>query len=179
MKTIPAFFAVALLAGLASAATHYVDINGLAPYTQVQPAINAASAEDTVVVAPGYDYSGFTVDRRLVIIGAGTSIDATEGTRIGGIVTVTDAADSTELQGLWIVASVFHGTIDSGAAVLRIRSGARGVFVLRCLMENTNVSSYAAGISLGISVPCSSSNAQSKRRWATAAAFGAAGAGGA
>jgi len=137
MKTILSFLAVALLAGFTCAATHYVDINGHAPYTQVQPAIDAASAGDTIVVGTGYGYQGFTVDRRLVIIGAGTSTITTEGTRIGGIVTITDTADSTELQGLWIIASANSST-DSLAAVLCIRSGALGVFVWRCFVENTN-----------------------------------------
>ncbi|MBM3324246.1 MAG: hypothetical protein FJY66_01110 [Calditrichaeota bacterium] len=149
MKTILAFSAAMLLATFASATTRYVDINGLAPYSQVQPAIDASSTLDTIVVAPGYGYSGFTVDRRLVIIGAGTSLDATEGTCVGGIVTITDAADSTELQGMWIIAYVVHASVDSSASVLRIRSGARGIFVLRCFVENTASASYPAGVSLG------------------------------
>jgi hypothetical protein len=148
MKTIAIFFFTLLLATGASTAVLYVDIYGHAQYTQVQPAINAASAGDTIVVGTGYGYQGFTVDRRLVIIGAGTSAVLTEATRIDGIVTIMSTADSTELQGLWIIASVNSGT-DSLAAVLRIRSGALEVFVWRCFIENTNYIAFPSGIFIG------------------------------
>ncbi len=53
----------------------------------------------------GGGYTGFTVDKKLVIIGAGTGMGIGEGVQVNGIVTVLDAADSTELRSLWIRAS--------------------------------------------------------------------------
>jgi hypothetical protein len=137
MKTILAFFAVALFAGLAGAATYCVDIHGGAPFTEVQQAINIASAGDTIIVAAGLNYQGFTVDRQLVIMGAGTETFMSCGTQIAGVVIVTGAADGTELSGLWIRTNIAGTGSDSTWTILRISTGVTELLVKRCFIENS------------------------------------------
>ena len=118
---------------VSEAAIFRVATGGAQPYSQVQPAINAASAGDTILVFPGI-YNGFIVNCRLVVIGAGTS-DLGEGTKITGLVEVNDAADSTELRSLWIRTNTYTG-IDSTSSSLLIHSGATEILVWRCFIEN-------------------------------------------
>ncbi len=125
------------LAGL-----HTVSSDGLADFSDVQSAINAAVAGDTILVYPGGVYSGFTVDRRVIIMGAGIEPAINKHTKIVGIVTLSSAADATELRSLWIAASVGNpGSYNNrNNAVLRIDGNCYDVFIWRCLIENSNTS---------------------------------------
>lgn len=135
MKTI--MFILALLLGMYAAQAEILKVasNGTQQYSQISAAIGAASPSDTVLVLGG-GYSGFVVDKKLVLIGAGTGVGIGEGVLINGTVEVLDNADSTELRSLWIRSNPANGSSDSLGAVLRIRSGATKVFVWRCFVEN-------------------------------------------
>ncbi len=61
--------ATALLVGSASATTYVVDANGGFDFTDIPPAIAAASPGDVIVVHPG-SYSGFTLTFGLSVVGA-------------------------------------------------------------------------------------------------------------
>ena len=141
MKSFLILLVVLLSVVAANSAMLRVASDGSAPFTVIQTAINAASARDTILVCPG-NYVGFTVDRRLVVIGSGTGILSGEGAKVSGIVEINDAADSTELRSLWIRGSVTDGNTDSLAAIVRIHSGAVGVFVWRCFVEVTYNPNY-------------------------------------
>ncbi len=134
MNRIIAIPVLLLCLTISQAAVLKVASDGTQPYNQISAAIAAASPNDTLVVMGG-GYTGFTVDKKLVIIGAGTGMGIGEGVQVSGIVTVLDAADSTELRSLWIRASA-NSSQDSLASVLRIRSGATRIFVWRCFIEN-------------------------------------------
>ena len=137
MKTLRLILIFALLASAAPAAILKVASDGTQPYDQVSPAIAAATAGDTILVMAGA-YGGFTVDRKVTIIGAGTGTEIGEnGTLIEGIVEVIDGADSTELRSLWIRAWAGGGG-DGESSILRIQDGAMGIFVWRCFVENTS-----------------------------------------
>ena len=108
MKTLLTIFSLLLIVAAAQSAFLFVNLDGGTPYAQVQPAINAASAGDTIVVAANAaGYQGFIVDRRLVIIGAGYGTGTGQATQIAGVVTLLSTADSTELWSLWIRSSGF------------------------------------------------------------------------
>ena len=89
------------------------------------------------------------VPHRLVIIGSGTGTGIGEGSLVNGLVSVEEAADSTELRSLWIVANVASGSVDSLATVVRIHSGADKVFIWRCLIENYATAGGAGFVFLG------------------------------
>ncbi|MBK6910400.1 MAG: hypothetical protein IPH10_05640 [bacterium] len=149
MKKLLIVLALAICAGWTQAAVLKVASNGTQLYTQISTAISAAAANDTILVMSG-GYNGFTVDRKLVIIGAGTGAGIGEGVLVNGAVEVMGTADSTELRSLWIRASFANGSTDSLTSVLRIRSGASRIFVWRCFIENYNTTAgYTAAISLG------------------------------
>ena len=72
MKYLIALFSLILFFSVSEAAIFRVATGGAQPYAQVQPAITAASSGDTILVYSGI-YNGFIVNRRLVVMGAGTS----------------------------------------------------------------------------------------------------------
>jgi len=138
MKTIMLLIALLSLALSASAASFRVAKDGIATYNEVQPAVNAAAAGDTIFIAASSAYyAGFNVDRRLVLYGAGTDTIPGQATIINGVVEIQGTADSTELSSVWITASNIASGTDSLSAVLRIHSGALTVRIGRCIMENT------------------------------------------
>jgi hypothetical protein len=145
MKIFTAFLMLALLVGVSSGAILKVASDGTQPYSQIQDAVTASSAGDTVLIMAG-GYTGFTVDKKLVIIGAGTGEGIGEGVLVAGIVTVLDAADSTELRSFSIRGATAHASSDSLASILRIRSGANRIFVWRCFIENNSASNHKAFI---------------------------------
>lgn len=115
--------------------------DGIAQYNEVQPAINAASAGDTIfVAASSASYAGFTVDRPLTIIGAGTDTLVGKSTIVVNVCTIEATADNSSLQSIWFRSSV--GAPDGaqeGANVVRIRRGASNVRLADCYIENTGV----------------------------------------
>lgn len=145
------FFAIPLLLAclcVSQAAVLKVASNGTQAYTDITDAIAASSSGDTILVMAG-GYTGFTVPHRLVIIGSGTGTGIGEGSLVNGLVSVEEAADSTELRSLWIVANVASGSVDSLATVVRIHSGADKVFIWRCLIENYATAGGAGFVFLG------------------------------
>jgi hypothetical protein len=149
MKKLLIVFMLCLAVGVAEAAILKVASDGTQPFTQISSAISASSTGDTVLVMAG-SYSGFTVDHKLVVIGAGTGVGIGEGVLVNGAVEVEDAADSTELRSLWIRAAFTNSVADSLASVLRIRSGATRVFVWRCFIENYTSNFYACALWIGL-----------------------------
>ncbi len=133
MKYLIALFSLILFFSVSEAAIFRVATGGAQLYAQVQLAITAASSGDTILVFPGI-YNGFIVNRRLVVMGAGTS-DLGEGVKITSPVEVNDAADSTELRSLWIRTNLYTG-YDSTSSSLLIHSGATEILVWRCFLDN-------------------------------------------
>ncbi|MCE9596280.1 MAG: hypothetical protein K8S98_18975 [Planctomycetes bacterium] len=72
-SSLIAFAVTACLSSLASAGTFVVDAAGSGNFTDLPPAIAAASPGDVLLVLPGV-YSGFTLDKRLVILGQGPAV---------------------------------------------------------------------------------------------------------
>ena len=134
--------AIAAQAGVLKVAS-----DGTQPYTQISSAIAASVSGDTILIMAGA-YSGFTVDKKLVIIGSGTGTGVGEGVLVTSGINVLDAADSTEIRSIWARAAAAH-TSDSLAAIVRIRSGAERIFLWRCFVENTHSGLYASGIWVG------------------------------
>ena len=148
MKTL-LIVGLVLVVSVSQAAVLRVASDGTQPYAVVQDAINAASAGDTILIMAG-SYPGFTVDRKLVLIGTGTGIGVGEGVLVIGPVWVSAAADSSELRSLWIRTAAFHASVDSLTAVLRIQSGATRVFVWRCFLESNTTGSYTSAAWVGV-----------------------------
>jgi nitrous oxidase accessory protein NosD len=80
-------------ASSASAATLTVCPSGC-PYTQIAPAVAAASSGDTVDVAGGTYHGGFTIDKNLTLSGAG----AEETTIRGGGPVITVGTDGPRVS---------------------------------------------------------------------------------
>lgn len=155
MKSAIILFAVLIIAFNALAAVHTVSGDGLADFTTVQAAINAAAVGDTILVNPISIYPGFTVDRRLIIMGAGIEPLLHKNTKIAGVVSITSAADGTELRSLWISAPAAGGFQSPTTAVLRIAANCQEVLVWRCFIENISpVANWMAGAFLGDSASC-------------------------
>jgi len=137
MKRLLLVSSFLLIAFSVNATVLYVTKSGGGQHIEVQPAIDAASAGDTILVAPsGGTYQGFTVDRQLTIIGAGTDIVIGRSTRVNGLVRVIDGGDGTVLKGLYVQASIVtYMWVMSG--VLLVDSNATDVMVEGCLFENS------------------------------------------
>ncbi len=142
MKRIIILLTLSLSVLPASAAMHTVSSDGLADFTDVQPAINLASPGDTILVYPGGTYGGFIVDKQLIIMGGGIEPSINKNTRIAGIVELTSAADGTELRSLWITSNPGVGGSPNqpAAAVVRIHGDCYNVFMWRVLIENNQPS---------------------------------------
>ncbi len=120
----------------AHAAMFHVSKSGLAPYTEVQPAIDAASPGDTILVAPSEaTYAGFIVDLGVHIIGAGTDTIQGRSTTISGYIDIQSTAGGAELNGLSIRFARSH-TIEIGGYLLVLFPNAVGVRVVNCAIEN-------------------------------------------
>jgi hypothetical protein len=139
MKIRLILFVLLLVAAAAQATIRTVSSDGLAQFAQVQPAIDAANSGDTVLVYPVGVYPGFNVTKKLVIMGAGTENQPFRGTKITGVVTVTGAADSSELRSFWVQTSANAGAHSPASAVLQIASQCKALLVWRCLLENNGV----------------------------------------
>jgi hypothetical protein len=131
MKTIFSVLLIALFIASANAAVLHVGHGVMAPYSDVQPAINAASAGDTITIAPSaYPYGGFIVDRRLTIIGAGYDTTAGRATVVGA---VTIVASRSTLASVWVKgAARCYGCWASGVMYL----AGDTITVTDCLIEN-------------------------------------------
>ncbi len=139
MKVLTIVLSVLAIMLSAQAAVLKVAADGTQAFTDIQSAIDAASPSDSIVVQGGA-YTGFNVDKRLVIIGSGTGTGIGEGVFINGFCTISAGSDSTELRSLWILDNPF-GSTDSLASVLVIHSGLQNIFIWRCYLENNTTAS--------------------------------------
>ena len=71
MKSILAILLILVLPVSLFCNTILVDITGSGQYTAIQPAINAASAGDTITILPGVYDAPISVAKNIVIIGSG------------------------------------------------------------------------------------------------------------
>jgi len=122
----------------AQAALISVAKDGIAQYSEVQPAINAATSGDTIfVAASSMFYSGFMVDRPLTIIGAGTDTLAGKSTKIGSWCALGANADNSSIQSMWFSSQYFGtGQQGEGAAVVRLQRGVNNVHISNCVIQN-------------------------------------------
>ncbi len=115
--------AMVMLAGLgatrASAATLSVCPNGCA-YTQIAPAIAAASSGDTVTVAGGTYHGGFAIDKDLTLRGAGAHETTIRGG--GPVITVGKFGATTEptvaIRGVTITGGATHSSLGQAYTAL-------------------------------------------------------------
>ncbi len=106
---------LALLAALFLAADIYVvDDNGPADFSEIQPAIDAAKAGDTLLVRVGA-YAGFTLTKRLTILGQDGPFEPFVGTEpyVGGLVQI-DGPVSFTLAGMRLSTVAVVGVGGSG-----------------------------------------------------------------
>jgi hypothetical protein len=98
-------------AGQASAATLNVCPNGCA-FSQIAPAVAAASPGDTIQVAAGTYDGGFTIDKSLQLAGAGAGSTIISGG--GPVITIGQAFAATEptlsISGVTITGGVTHSS---------------------------------------------------------------------
>ncbi|MEM1405299.1 MAG: hypothetical protein AAGG59_00880 [Bacteroidota bacterium] len=109
-----------------------------ADFTEVDPAIAAASDGDTVMIAKSLtSYSGFTLDKRLVIMGEGGDLDlyfpstynaALRGTNIGGVILINAGAES----------SILYSFTHAGGGQNPFQINADNIRLIRCIF-NTGV----------------------------------------
>lgn len=95
-RVITAIITVLCLAGVAAATIRRVSQNGVLDYATLQAAHDAAIAGDTVLVNPGR-YGGFTLTKRLHIVGAGF-----DQTTISATVLFNTGSDRSTLSGVAI-----------------------------------------------------------------------------
>ena len=98
----------------AAAATLTVCPSGC-PYTQIAPAIAAASPGDTITVAAGTYSGGFTIDKSLGLVGAGKGLTIINGG--GPVVTIGAFGAASEptvsISGVTITGGVTHSSPES------------------------------------------------------------------
>src|SRR5690242_8496363 len=98
----------------AAAATLTVCPSGC-PYTQIAPAIAAASPGDTITVAAGTYSGGFTIDKSLGLVGAGKGLTIISGG--GPVVTIGAFGAASEptvsISGVTITGGVTHSSPES------------------------------------------------------------------
>jgi hypothetical protein len=124
---------VPLLAALVlalAADIHVVDDNGPADFTDIQSAIDAAHAGDTLVVKVGA-YAGFTLGKRLTIVGQDGPLEPFVGTEpyVGGTVLIDGAALVT-LAGFRVFDLRLEGV--PGLALVDDCTVLRGITVTHC-----------------------------------------------
>jgi len=142
----------------ASAATHtwYVDASGAGDYTDIQSAVNAASAGDTIIIRAGTytPSSSIFVDKQLRIYGEGTDkVTVTVGGD-GDIVIGQDAdgnsvdASGTHLEGLTINGKQVLAATGSDSCIIRDNVLENTIVVIRSannLVTNNRVLNATAG----------------------------------
>lgn len=128
---------ILFLAFAANAAVIRVAKDGLAPFIEVQPAIDAASPSDTIFVYPG-SYQGFSVNKSLTIIGSGNGTAVNRHTKITSALEIFGVADNSSIQGLWLSCPAGNNLLDYYSCALRVHAGASNVFLKSCYVENTN-----------------------------------------
>jgi hypothetical protein len=108
---LPALAAAAITSGSASAATVTVCPSGCA-FSQIAPAITAASPGDTIKVAAGTYVGGFTIDKSLKLVGAGAGSTIVSGG--GPVITVgtafADSEPTVSISGVTITGGVNHSS---------------------------------------------------------------------
>lgn len=107
--------------------TIYVDDDGGEDYTNIQSAVTAASADDTIYVYSGTYYENVTVDKTITIMGEKRDTTIIDGGGSGNVVYIT--ADGVNISGLTITNS---GT--SASAGIKIDNADN------CCVENVNAS---------------------------------------
>ncbi|MBI5433983.1 MAG: hypothetical protein HZA52_14220 [Planctomycetes bacterium] len=95
MQASKLLLAIASLASVTTAGTYVVDAAGGGDFTDLAPAIAFASPGDVLLIQPG-NYGGFTLDKRLTLVGQGA------GVIVNGPATIRDivAGNATSIVGV-------------------------------------------------------------------------------
>ena len=132
-KAIASSTCLTLATLVSHAATLEVKPSGGSPYTNIQPALNAASVGDTIVVDPGHYIENLVVSKDLTLVSASPGIPVVvDGGHAGSVLicnaNVTDATSITHFEFL-------NGRSWNGAGALVLSSDP--VFVDCSFYENT------------------------------------------
>jgi hypothetical protein len=134
MKKFVLVYALLFLVTAGNGAIRYVSNQGGAPYTTVALAISASSPGDTIIVAPSVNpYSGFTVDRRVTIVGAGTDTIPGNATKLSSELNVQSSGNGTILRSLFL-------QFTSGNLIV-INSGTIDILIENCFLQNQHIAS--------------------------------------
>ena len=119
MRNIVLLLTVTIASGLNAAVLVVDNTPGAgAPYTTLQPAINAASADDTIMVqSSALSYGSVTIGKKLVLIGPGHHPETAKNATIG-IITMNNGSSGTTITGMEVQA--VHGAVNQVAHDLRI-----------------------------------------------------------
>jgi hypothetical protein len=136
MKTKMTFLisVVLLLAGSIPAATYYVNWDGSADFTEIQPAIDAADYGDTIYVAGGTYVENISLKNGVALIGAGASTTTIDGNDSGSVVTSSGCDYNTVLQGFTIT----NGYNDSSGGAGMYNQGSSPT-VMNCTFSSNTV----------------------------------------
>ena len=133
--------------GGAGAATVKVCPSGCA-FSQIAPAIAAASSGDTIQVAAGIYDGGFTIEKSVKLVGAGSGSTIVKGG--GSVITVGSFGASSEptvsISGVTITGGVAHSSPESTPFV-----GEEGVFAVGGGVEIPPNADFSGGAAVTIS----------------------------
>jgi hypothetical protein len=120
----------------ANAAILTVSTDWGSQYTSIQTAIDTASPGDTILIAPSPgSYDGFTLNKRLTLVGAGIDTIPGRATLISSAITITDSADQSIIKSIWLRFSYQN-------SILVVQTGAEHILFEECFFENQYQSYY-------------------------------------
>jgi hypothetical protein len=147
MKTLSSFLAVVTLVSGAQAAVRTVSnaVGQPAQYTDLQTAITASSAGDTVyVMGSGTQYGSATIDRPITLIGAGYAPPAPAFATNISTVTITLAGSGSRLMSVEVPSTTYlygnNVTVErSRMGTLYCSAGLSNVVIRHCYLTYTDL----------------------------------------
>lgn len=140
LRFLPIFFIFCFQAAQAQKVVA-LQHNGVSSFfSDLQPALNAAVNGDTLYL-PGRSFSGFTLNKKLAIIGAGHHPDstlATSKTIINGSITVSSNANNSLISGIQLTSTMY------------LQPDVSYITIQRCYLQGT-IQVYQGIVGLSIS----------------------------